>query len=1034
MRSIDDIVGSAGLFPGADAESGLSSAQVAISRTAHGANTLTPMPREPLWRKFLGKFDEPIIHILLAAALLSTVVDLFKASQTFGWIGLVALAALLGPVIAVIRLRTFIPTMMLLAAIVLCALSFVGGHPSFEGLAVMVAVVLATGVAFYSELKSDREFEVLNATKDQIRVKVHRDGRFQTIGMDEVVVGDVVLLETGDEIPADGRLITAVDLSIDQSLMTGESEAVKKSAGKSYDTAEGPDQSSCVYRGTQVVDGVGTLLVCNVGDATMVGGIARTLSEDGGDDDDEGGEDGPSTREDRVRERLTISKKPTPLQGKLKHLADLITYAGYTAAALIFVAMVVKGYLDGEFTDALSISSVFLGAIVYAVIIVVVAVPEGLPMSVTVSLAMAMRKMTRANSLVRQLVACETIGSATVICSDKTGTLTKNQMTVVRVAEAGKLTDRGASGWQELEHRVAREHEGKSLDWMIINAAVNSTAQLEPKEGRLVVVGSGTEGALLFWLQESKVSYATARDRNPILYQMHFSSERKSMTTVIRQGNSAVVLVKGASEVILDRTEFRVNENGDVVPWTEADRTVVRGQISQAASDAMRTLAFAHRTLSANEPTDLDSLHAHREALETGLVFDGFVAIRDPLRDDVVDAVRSCREAGIGVKMVTGDNIETARAIGRDIGLLASPGGRVITSAEFGAMSDVQAREMLPNLAILARARPLDKFRLVKLLQDGNEVVAVTGDGTNDAPALKRADVGLAMGISGTEVAKEASKIVLLDDAFSTIVKAVHWGRALYENIQRFIQFQLTINVSALVIAFLAPFFGIRPPFTVLQLLWINVIMDTFASIALCSEPPRDGLMQSPPKRRDESIVTGAMWQSILTTSVFYVIVMMALLIMMKGTPDQPGFLGDAGETVKWMAETSGGKVEQLTSLEIKQSTEGAHAMFTMRQVTIFFTAYVLFQVWNMINCRSLSSRVSGLSNLAGNPNLLLIAALIVGFQVILVQFLGALFNTEPLTFLEWALIALATSTVLIFGEIARLVGGNRSSASKQQA
>jgi Ca2+-transporting ATPase len=351
----------------------------------------------------------------------------------------------------------------------------------------------------------------------------------------------------------------------------------------------------------------------------------------------------------------------------------------------------------------------------------------------------------------------------------------------------------------------------------------------------------------------------------------------------------------------------------------------------------------------------------------------------------------------------------------------------VITSAEFGAMSDVQAREMLPNLAILARARPLDKFRLVKLLQDGNEVVAVTGDGTNDAPALKRADVGLAMGISGTEVAKEASKIVLLDDAFSTIVKAVHWGRALYENIQRFIQFQLTINVSALVIAFLAPFFGIRPPFTVLQLLWINVIMDTFASIALCSEPPRDGLMQSPPKRRDESIVTGAMWQSILTTSVFYVIVMMALLIMMKGTPDQPGFLGDAGETVKWMAETSGGKVEQLTSLEIKQSTEGAHAMFTMRQVTIFFTAYVLFQVWNMINCRSLSSRVSGLSNLAGNPNLLLIATLIVGFQVILVQFLGALFNTEPLTVLEWALIALATSSVLIFGEVARLVGGNRN-------
>lgn len=1028
MRSIDQIVGSTGLFPGGDADSGLSAAQVAMSRTAHGANTLTPMPREPLWRKFLGKFDEPIIHILLAAALLSTVVDLFKASQSFGWIGLGALAALLGPVIAVSRLRQWIPSLMLVAAIVLCGLSFVGGHPSFEGLAVMVAVVLATGVAFYSELKSDREFEVLNATKDQIRVKVHRDGRFQTIGMDEVVVGDVVLLEAGDEVPADGRLITAVDLSIDQSLMTGESEAVKKSAGKAHDTAEGPDQPSCVYRGTQVVDGIGTLMVCDVGDATMVGGIARTLSEDGGDDDGDGGEEGPATREERVRERLTISKKPTPLQGKLKHLADLITYAGYTAAALIFVAMVVKGYIDGEFTDALSISSVFLGAVVYAVIIVVVAVPEGLPMSVTVSLAMAMRKMTRANSLVRQLVACETIGSATVICSDKTGTMTKNQMSVVRVGEPGKLTERGGAGWQDLERRMSKDHEGKSLEWIVLNAAVNSTAQLEPKEGRLVVVGSGTEGALLFWLEESKVSFAAARDRNPVLYQMHFSSERKSMTTVIRQGNSAVVLVKGASEVILDQSEFRLNEKGDVVPWTVDEKQAVREEITRAAGAAMRTLAFAHRTLAPSEPTDMDGLHAHREALGNGLVFDGFVAIRDPLRDDVVDAVRSCREAGIDVKMVTGDNIETARAIGYDVGLLASPQARVLTSSEFAALSDAQAREMLPNLAILARARPLDKFRLVKLLQDGNEVVAVTGDGTNDAPALKRADVGLAMGISGTEVAKEASKIVLLDDAFSTIVKAVHWGRALYENIQRFIQFQLTINVSALVIAFLAPFFGIRPPFTVLQLLWINVIMDTFASIALCSEPPRDGLMQSAPKRRDESIVTGSMWWSIMTTSAFYVVVMMALLIFMKGSPGQPGFLGETGDHVKWMVETSGGKVEQLTPNQIAaESTEGARAMFTMRQVTIFFTVYVLFQVWNMINCRSLSSRVSGLSNLAGNPNLVLIATLIVGFQIILVQFLGALFNTEPLTVVEWALIALATSSVLVFGEIVRLVGGNRS-------
>jgi Ca2+-transporting ATPase len=631
-------------------------------------------------------------------------------------------------------------------------------------------------------------------------------------------------------------------------------------------------------------------------------------------------------------------------------------------------------------------------------------------MSVTVSLAMAMRKMTRANSLVRQLVACETIGSATVICSDKTGTLTKNQMTVVRVAEAGKLTDRGGSGWQELEHRVAREHEGKSLDWMIINAAVNSTAQLEPKEGRLVVVGSGTEGALLFWLQESKVSYATARDRNPILYQMHFSSERKSMTTVIRQGNSAVVLVKGASEVILDRTEFRVNENGDVVPWTEADRTVVRGQISQAASDAMRTLAFAHRTLSANEPTDLDSLHAHREALETGLVFDGFVAIRDPLRDDVVDAVRSCREAGIGVKMVTGDNIETARAIGRDIGLLASPGARVITSAEFGAMSDVQAREMLPNLAILARARPLDKFRLVKLLQDGNEVVAVTGDGTNDAPALKRADVGLAMGISGTEVAKEASKIVLLDDAFSTIVKAVHWGRALYENIQRFIQFQLTINVSALVIAFLAPFFGIRPPFTVLQLLWINVIMDSMSSIAMASEPPNPRVLNRPPINRTASILKPRMVANMIAQSVYQ---LAALLVIYFKGPEWGGFFEGhlAGEKVvvgmlpidapidvngtiagRMLAQVGGCPAGAIC---VEMPSESVH-------YTLMFNALVMMTLFNELNRRKLTVEVNVMACITRNPTFIVILLFSIVIQVIVVQLGDLAIQTAPLDGPQW--------------------------------
>ena len=1011
MRSIEQVTGSVGLFPGFDAARGLSASEVAESRSRSGGNALTPVAREPLWRKFLAKFDEPIIHILLAAALLSTVVDLFKGSQLMGIVGLAISLALVGPGFAISSLRSWVPTLMLLVAALLCGLSFPAGHPSYEGLAVMVAVVLATGVAFLSELQSDREFEALNATRDRIRPKVRREGRFQTVGIDEIVVGDLVMLEAGDEIPADGRLLTAVELSVDQSLMTGESEPVTKGSGKAADQSDGPEHPACVYRGTQVVDGVGSLLVCEVGDSTMVGQIARSLAVEDfkGDESDEG-------RECRVRQRLTVSKRATPLQIKLKHLADMITWAGYAAAGLIFFAMVSKAWIEGEFRDSLSIAGAFLSAIVYAVIVVVVAVPEGLPMSVTVSLAMAMRKMTRANSLVRQLVACETIGSATVICSDKTGTLTQNRMTVVRLCAGGPVVDRGGPGWLEMERSARRVHEGGAAGWMAFIAAVNSTAEIENQEGRRVVVGNGTEGALLHWLEETKVDYAEARTRSPILYQAHFSSDRKRMTTVTRQGAGAVVLVKGAAEIVLGLCSRVINEAGETRGMTSSDREGFMAEINKAAGASMRTLAFAFRVLAPEEPTDMDGLHARREDLEKGLVFAGFVAIQDPLRDDVSDALRACKEAGIAVKMVTGDNVETASAIGREIGLLKAAGGRVITSAEFQAMPDPQAREAVGDMVILARARPLDKLRLVRLLQERGEVVAVTGDGTNDAPALKRADVGLAMGLSGTEVAKEASKIVLLDDAFSTIVKAVHWGRALYENIQRFIQFQLTINVSALVIAFAAPFMGIRPPFTVLQLLWINVIMDTFASIALCSEPPRPGLMREKPKSRDEGILTSAMWVSVLGTASFYVVALLALLWVMRGTPSAPGFLGETGPDIAWMVEVPGGHVERLPAGEIPP--EGK-ALFTMRQATVFFTVYVMFQVWNMFNCRSVTGGLSGLSNLGANPNLLLIAGIIVFFQVILVTFLSPVFHTEPLSLWDWGIIATATSSVLLLGEVA---------------
>jgi Ca2+-transporting ATPase len=409
----------------------------------------------------------------------------------------------------------------------------------------------------------------------------------------------------------------------------------------------------------------------------------------------------------------------------------------------------------------------------------------------------------------------------------------------------------------------------------------------------------------------------------------------------------------------------------------------------------MRTLGFAFKLLPPDHPSDGEGLHVHRDSLEQSLVFAGLVTIRDPLRTDVCDAIDQCRRSGIDVKMVTGDNAETARAIGGEIGLLEAPDALVLTSPEFNSLADEQLKERLPSLRILARARPLDKFRLVRLLQERNEVVAVTGDGTNDAPALKKADVGLAMGIAGTEVAKEASKIVLLDDAFSTIVKAVHWGRALYENIQRFLQFQLTINVSALAIAFLGPFFGVKPPFTILQLLWINVIMDTFASIALCSEPPRPGLMNQPPKRRDENILTRAMLWNIGTTATFFVVVMLTLLFGMTH------FAWCSGE---------GPKSEEFPEL-------------TVRQVSLFFTIYVLFQVWNEINCRSLVPEISGLSGLFRNPVFLSIAALIVCGQILIVTFGGeTVFKVEPLGIVDWLLIALGTSSVLMFAEAARRI------------
>lgn len=983
-------------------DTGLLAEAVAQSRKRFGLNRLTPLPREPLWKKFLEKFDEPIIKILLAAALLSMVVDLFESAQgtgqyLVGGLAVVLVAAAIA-VAYLLKREHWVPSILFGSAVILWPIGLATtGHASVDGLAVMVAVILATGVAFLSEYKSDREFEVLNAQKDSLRVKVLRNAEFHTLPLEDVVVGDLVVLETGDEIPADGRLVKATDLFIDQSLMTGESEAVAKRAQPADDAADGPEQPGCLYRGTQVVDGVGQLLVTEVGDATYLGQIARRLAST---EDEE--EEAPADNEEkRVKRKLTVSKELTPLQEKLAELADLISKVGYIAATAIFLALLTRGLLKtppevGMQAGLLKSAAALLNYFMYMVIIIVVAVPEGLPMSVTVSLALAMRKMTRANSLVRQLVACETVGSTTVICCDKTGTLTQNKMQVVRLCWDGQVFDRESPSWVRPEAQLPWPRDGKPIDWIVINAAVNSTANLEEKEGKLLPVGNSTEGALLLWLHESGLEYQKLRLQFAPLYQIHFSSERKRMTTVIRFGDRLVALAKGAPEWVLEQSTHYQAAGGTTQPWTPEVRQQVQEQLKNTAARAMRTLAFGYATLAPEAPSDYDGLHGLREGLESNLVFVGFVAIRDPLREDVKDAIAQCRGAGIEVKMITGDNIETARAIASEIGLLDLPDAVVLTSAEFNALNDEALKQQLPRLRILARARPLDKFRMVKLLQELKEVVAVTGDGTNDAPALKKADVGLSMGRAGTEVAKEASKIVLLDDSFATIVKAVHWGRSLYENIQRFIQFQLTINVSALVIAFLGPFFGVKPPFTILQLLWINVIMDTLASIALCSEPPRPGLLQMPPKKRDESILTRSMLWNVFTTATFFIIVMMTLLVGM--------------ENYQWFAGSQSRVSEAFPEL-------------TVRQVSIFFSIYVFFQVWNEINCRSLVPEVSGFQGLFRNPIFLSIVGIIVAVQVLIVStFVGDVFKVEPLSIRDWLAITLFTSSVLLFAEVTRRI------------
>ncbi len=843
MLTYDEIIKLAG-------DSGLQSSQVEELRKTYGANAMTPPVRESLWKQYLQKFDDPIIKILLLAVTISLIVSLVQGSGFLDTIGII------------------------------------------------VAILLATGIAFFNEYRSSREFDILNAHRDDMGVKAIRDGHPTSVPSRDIVVGDLILLEAGDAVPADGWLSISDDLNSDESAFTGESEPVRK------------DIQSRVLKGSFVTAGKGRMIAAAVGDSAQMGLIAASLGID--------------------------HATQTPLEHKLEALAGIISKFGYAMAVLICGTLFIRGLMFGEVTGLnIETANHILHYVMLAVVIVVAAVPEGLPMSVALSLSLAMRKMTKANCLVRRLIACETIGSATTVCTDKTGTLTKNQMEVVASSAGNPVRPENLPGTPS--------------EWITLTAAVNGTAHLEEREGRVIVIGNSTEGALNRWLRQHKLDYQQLRAETTVTKQYLFDGKRKRMSTVVTLEGNPYLLVKGAPEIISGLCTVKPDLGG----------------VSELASRAMRTLAFAHKMIIDGDES------------ETGLTWDGYVGIRDPLRDDIAASVASCQSAGIRVRMVTGDNPETARAIARDAGILQQ--GTVVTGTEFRTLTEDQQVTAAQELDVMARAEPMDKLLLVTALQKTGAVVAVTGDGTNDAPALKHADVGLAMGIAGTEVAREASDIILLDDSFGSITNAVLWGRSLYENIQRFLLFQLTINFSACLLIFIASLMGFPEPFTIIQILWINIIMDTLAAFALCSEAPHAGLMKHRPIPHDAKIISPFMWISIIVTGAFFIIGGMLQIAT--------GFLGGT------------------TAAEIN---------------TVFFAAFIIAAVWNGINCRALDGKMPAFFR--GNPTFFVVMGVIVLAQILIIQYGGMIFGTVPLSLHQWIVIVIATASVLVIGLLLRTV------------
>ena len=861
---------------------GLTPQEVLRSREQYGENVITPAKRESVWKLFIGKFDDPIIKVLLVAALLSLVV------------------------------------------------AFIDGEFA-ETIGIFCAIFLATGVAFWFEYDAKRRFDVLNTVNDDTPVKVRREGSVMEIPKRDVVVGDVVLLDSGEEIPADGELAEAVSLKVNESTLTGE-PIIAKTIDPAHFKEDATYPSNQVLRGTTVVEGHGIMVVQAVGDATEFGKVAQQATVE--------------------------SDEKTPLNKQLERLSALIGKIGTTLAFLVFAILVVKGiWWGGDLRggDWVHVLSRLLQYFMVSVAIMVMAIPEGLPMSITLSLAMSMRRMLKTNNLVRKMHACETMGAVTVICTDKTGTLTQNQMRVAEIVRYGEIPD------------------GELYESM----SANSTAFLD-QGGK--VIGNPTEGALLLWMHDQGVDYATLRGGVKVVDQMTFTTERKYMATLVESAETGrrMLYVKGAPEIVRgmcekDGLDDQVNE-----------------QLRTFQNKAMRTLGFA---VVASDLATCEEVIA-----AGGLQFVAVAAISDPVRPDVPAAVASCLNAGIRIKIVTGDTPATAREIARQIGLwndTDTDDRNAITGVEFAALSDEELLDRVGDLKVMSRARPLDKQRLVKLLQQKGEVVAVTGDGTNDAPALNFAQVGLSMG-SGTSVAKEASDITLLDDSFASIATAVMWGRSLYRNIQRFVLFQLTINFAALVVVFFGSIFGSELPLTVTQILWVNLIMDTFAAMALASLPPNPEVMKEKPRKNSDFIINRAMMTSILTTGMVFVVVLLSMLI----------YWGD--------------------SVTIHGAASNPANYDAVYKLSIFFTVFVILQFWNLFNAKAFETTHSVFSDLSRCRGFFFILFAILVGQILIVSFGGGVFRTVPLSLRDWVLVIGLTSLIMIGGEVIRWIARRR--------